>query len=227
VQLTELGRRRVDAELRALKAELNPHFLGNALHTVSALVRTDRDAAGRVLAQLDELLRTAVLRARTQEVSLREELEALEPFLAVEEARLGRPLDVSWDVEEAVLAARVPHMMLQPLVENAVKHGLAPRRGGGHIAVAARRWNGSLELSVRDDGVGLADAGSLPGAMSRGLGLANTRARLTELYGDAASFELVPGDTAGAVARLMLPWCDTDALATPAPSVAAPQAAEW
>ena len=208
-ELAEVGRRRAAAELCALKAELNPHFLGNALHTVSALVRTDPDTAERVLAQLGELLRAAVTHSRTHEVTLREELETLEPYLAVAQARLGRRLDVRWDVEEVLLDARVPHMILQPLVENAVKHGLAPQRVAGHIEVAARRGAGRLELSVRDDGIGLESNGHPRVGGRRGVGLANTRARLAELYGGNATLELMSSDAGGAVARLSLPRRDT------------------
>jgi LytS/YehU family sensor histidine kinase len=207
-ELAEVGRRRATAELCALKAELNPHFLGNALHTVSALVHTDPDAAERVLTHLRALLRAAVARSRTQEVPLREELETLEPFLAVAQARLGQQLEVKWDVDEALLDARVPHMILQPLVENAVKHGLAPRRAIGHIEVAARRGADRLELWVRDDGVGLVGNGHPSANARRGLGLANTRARLAELYGSSATLELMSGDKGGTVARLSVPWRD-------------------
>lgn len=209
-ELNEVGRRRAVAELCALKAELNPHFLGNALHTVSALARVNPDAAERVLAQLGELLRTAVTHSRTHEVPLREELETLEPFLAVAQARLGRRLEVDWDVDDTLLDARVPHMILQPLVENAVKHGLSPQECAGHIAVIARKDNNRLELSVRDDGVGLPQSTGHSCAFERcGVGLANTRARLAEMYGSAATLELMSGDRGGTVARLSLPWRDT------------------
>jgi LytS/YehU family sensor histidine kinase len=170
-------------------------------------MRTDLAAADRMLAQVAELLRTTFARTGIQEVTLREELEQLEPFLAVERARLGHALEVRWDVDEHALGGCVPHMILQPLLENAVKHGIAPRKGVGHIEVAARRGNGRLELLVRDDGVGLADVvtarvGNGPG----GVGLSNTRARLTELYGGAASLELSQDTAGGAIARLSLPW---------------------
>ncbi|HJR65572.1 MAG TPA: histidine kinase [Gemmatimonadaceae bacterium] len=204
-ELAEVSRRRAAAELSALKAELNPHFLGNALHTVSTLVRTNPAGAERVLGQLGELLRASAMRARTHEVTLREELETLEPYLAVEQTRLGQRLGVSWDVDEGLLEARVPHMILQPLVENAVKHGLAPRNTEGHIDVRARRRADRLEVSIHDDGVGLACDEPRPVA-GQGVGLSNARARLAELYGHTATLEVVPGDAGGTVARLSLPW---------------------
>lgn len=201
---TELERTRhgrVEAELRALKAEINPHFVGNALSVISGLMRSDPADAERVLSHLRDLLTAVVARAGTQEVTLREELATLEPFLAVERARLGRELEVAWNVDAGTLSARVPHMILQPLVENAVKHGLGPRGKAGRIEVAARRDDRVLELTVYDDGVGFGDP-----ARRRGVGLSNARARLSELYGDRASLELSPALDGGTIARVRIPW---------------------
>jgi LytS/YehU family sensor histidine kinase len=206
IDLAELGRQRAEAELRALKAELNPHFLGNALATVSSLVRTDPAAAEHVLVDLGGVLRAAIARVGTQEVTLAEEIDGLAAFLTVERARYGDKIVLSFDVDDALKAARVPHMILQPLVENAIKHGLAPR-GAGHIVVAGRRAGTQLELSVRDDGVGVRTTDSAP-RRGTGVGLANARARLEELYGDDASLDVVSGATTGTVVRLMLPWRD-------------------
>ena len=205
-RLEEERQRRAAAELRALEAELNPHFVGNALSVVSSLIHTDRAAAVRVLEDLGALLRAALSRAATHEVSLREELATLKSFLAVEHARLGRRLDVHWQVDERALDGQVPHMILQPLVENAVKHGLAPRGKAGRIDVEARRGERELELVVRDDGVGLSPGGESGGAGRTGVGLANTRARLSELYGPIAHLELSSGDMGGTVARVRIPW---------------------
>jgi two-component system, LytTR family, sensor kinase len=204
MELDDTERRRANAELRALKSELNPHFIGNALNAVSVLMQTDAAAASRVIDQLSDLLRTAVDRAATQEVTLREELESLQPFLAVERIRLGRALDVSLNVDERTLDGRVPHMILQPLVENAVKHGFA-LRAGGHIEVHAHRGVAHLELRICDDGSGLSVPSSLP-VRRAGTGLANARARLSKLYGQSASLELSSVPEGGAVARLLIPW---------------------
>lgn len=205
VELANAARRRAEAELRALKMELNPHFLGNSLATVASLARTDPDAAERVLTELADLLRAAVAGIDIQEVTLGEEIRGLAPFLAVERARFGDRLVVSWDVEAETLDARVPHMILQPLVENAVKHGLSPRGGPGHIVVAGHRAGEKLELSVRDDGVGLNGKGAARDWRG-GVGLANARDRLEQLYGGAATLELLPAPGAGTIARLKLPW---------------------
>ena len=205
-RLEEERQRRAAAELRALEAELNPHFVGNALSVVSSLIYTDRAAAVRVLEELGTLLRAALSRATTHEVTLREELATLRSFLAVEHARLGRRLDIHWQVDERALDGHVPHMILQPLLENAVKHGLAPRGQAGRIDVEARRGERELELVVRDDGVGLSPECDAPTNGRKGVGLANTRARLSELYGPIARLELSSGESGGTVARVRIPW---------------------
>jgi two-component system LytT family sensor kinase len=210
-QLEEERQRRAAAELRALQSELNPHFVGNALTVVSSLIHTDRPAAVRVLEELGSLLRAALSRATTHEVTLREELATLRSFLAVEHARLGRRLDIHWQVDERALDGRVPHMILQPLLENAVKHGLAPRGQAGRIDVEARRGERELELVVRDDGVGLSPDCDSPTNGRKGVGLANTRARLSELYGPLGQLELSGGVSGGTVARVRIPWqCEAD-----------------
>jgi len=208
-RLEEERQRRAAAELRTLQSELNPHFVGNALGVVSSLLRTDAAAAERVLVQLGALLRGALARAATHEVTLREELVTSCSFLAVEHARLGRGLEVQWRVDESALDARVPHMILQPLIENAVKHGLAQRGSAGRIEVEARRGGERvLELVVRDDGAGPADRAPASAGIPerRGVGLANTRARLSELYGPTACLDLSHGEAGGTVARVRIPW---------------------
>jgi signal transduction histidine kinase len=207
VAMNETIRLRAEAELRALQAELNPHFLGNALHTVAGLIRVAPGEAARLLQQLQQLLRAPMTKPGTHEVSLAEELALLEPYLAVESARIRRPLNVRWAVEKAALSGRVPRMILQPLLENAVKHGLANQPSGdtGGIEVVARRLGEQLEVTVCDEGAGLAD---VEGAMrrTRPVGVANTRARLRELYGDHARFELTARSGGGTIARISLPW---------------------
>jgi LytS/YehU family sensor histidine kinase len=205
--MNETLRRRAEAELRALQAELNPHLLGNALHTVAGLIRVAPGEAARLLQQLQQLLRAPMTKSGTYEVSLAEELALLEPYLAVESARLRRPLKVRWTVQKEALSARVPRMILQPLLENAVKHGLANQPSGdtGCIEVDARRRDEQLEVTVSDEGAGLVHAN---GALrrSRPVGVANTRARLHELYGSHARFELTRRAGGGTVARILLPW---------------------
>jgi two-component system, LytTR family, sensor kinase len=180
-----LSRRLVQTELHLLKTQLHPHFLFNTLHAISALMHRDVKAADRMLARLSQLLRTALDYSGTQEVSLQEELEFLEPYLEIEQARLGDRLTIEIDVSPHVLDARVPHMILQPIVENSIRHGIAPRAAPGWVRIHARGRRDMLDIEVVDNGAGLAPGRSANG----GLGLSNTRARLQQLYGEKFSFE--------------------------------------
>jgi LytS/YehU family sensor histidine kinase len=185
-----LSSRLAQTELHLLKSQLHPHFLFNALNSVSALMHRDVKAADRMLARLSELLRGALDHQSTHEVSLEEELEFLDAYLEIEQVRLGDRLSVEIDVQNNVLDARVPHMILQPLVENAIRHGIAPRAAPGRIIIRARGRRGMLDLEVIDDGVGLTVKSTVPGrGHNGGLGLANTRARLEQLYSGSFGFE--------------------------------------
>ena len=190
------------AELQALRGQVRPHFLFNALHAVGSTVRTgDADGAVTLLAQLGDLLRASLESDGATEVPLARELDVARATLALERARIGDRLAVTWDVDGAPPGARVPPWSLQPLVENAVSHGVASHAGPARLAVRARAEGGRLRLTVEDDGPG-------PGASPRagtGIGLANTRARLDALYGGDAALTLAPGEGGGAVATLDLP----------------------
>jgi LytS/YehU family sensor histidine kinase len=149
----------------------------------------DVKAADRMLTRLSELLRAALDHSAEHEVSLQEELAFLEAYIEIERARFGDRLSVNLDVQPNVLDARVPHMILQPLVENAIQHGIAPRAAPGHVTIRARGRRGMLDIEVCDDG-----PGARPGtSFQNGVGLVNTRARLDQLYGDNYSFE--PGNS--------------------------------
>ena len=179
------------AQLRALTLQLQPHFLFNALNAVGALIITERNhEAFEVVGRLGELLRALLAIERREEVSLREELELVESYVGIEQARLGDRLRVEWKVAPDVASAQVPPMLLQPLVENAIRHGVSRSPSGGHLTITARRENTRLALEVRDDGPGpsVADARAEPGS---GVGLENTRQRLTHLYGAESRLELV------------------------------------
>jgi two-component system, LytTR family, sensor kinase len=207
-EMNETVRGRAAAELRALQAELSPHFLGNALHAVAGLIRVSPDQAIHVLGQLSQVLRAPLVRSGAYEVSLAEELAMLHPYLEVERARIRRPLPVRWNVEHEALRGRVPQMILQPLVENAVKHGLgrsAANETGG-IEVRACRKGSLLEIAVADDGCGLDTRGTQWARGAQRVGVANTRARLRELYGDRATFELAARPEGGTMARIAVPW---------------------
>lgn len=191
----------VRAELHALKAQLHPHFLFNALNAVSAHVQSDPETAERMIARLSQLLRHALTGAGTQEVPLEEELAVARAYLDIEQVRFEDRLRVRWDVDPDAGAVRVPHLVLQTLVENAVRHGISPRPEGGTVEIAAERRDGTLALSVRDDGVGWPASGG----RADGVGLANTRARLRQLYGDRHTFSVDRAEGGGVVARLTLP----------------------
>ncbi len=178
----------VYAELRALKMQLHPHFLFNALNTITSYVRSEPAMAERMIARLSELLRHALQNVGEHEVTLAEEIRFVRGYLEIEQARFEDRLRVSWNIEPGVHSARVPHLILQPLVENAIKHGIGPRAGGGLVEIEARRRDGTLELIVRDDGVGM--TGSTTGI---GVGLSNTRARLSQLYGSKSALHIGAG----------------------------------
>jgi signal transduction histidine kinase len=171
------------AELRNLRLQLQPHFLFNALNTISATMYDDPRAADEMLAQLAELLRASLRTAQTDEVPLHEELAVLDCYLAILHARFGDRLTVSIDADPGTNDALVPSMILQPLVENAVRHGKAEREGRGTVAIRARKENGHLILEVEDDGNG--EGSAAPGT---GLGLSGTAERLHLLYGDDQTF---------------------------------------
>jgi two-component system, LytTR family, sensor kinase len=180
-----LASRLANAELEVLKSQLHPHFLFNAMNTISALMHRDVKAADRMLARLSELLRAALDHTSEQEVSLSDELNFLESYLEIEQTRFGERLHVEVDVPPNVLDAVVPHMIMQPLVENAIRHGVAPRAAVGTVTIRARGRRDMLDLEVLDDGPGVPPGRSPNG----GLGLANVKARLQQLYGERFSFE--------------------------------------
>ena len=190
------------ARFEALSAPLNPHFLFNTLQSVSTLMRRDAEVAAEVLARFGGLLRLALERTSAQEVTLAEELELLAMYTDVERVRFGGRLRLEVRADAALRGARVPHLLLQPLVENAIRHGVEARRGEGRVDVSADADGGALVLRVRDDGPGPSAAGN---GRPRGIGLANTRARLPALYGARQRLELESGGEGGACVTVTLP----------------------
>ncbi|HKG91154.1 MAG TPA: histidine kinase [Gemmatimonadaceae bacterium] len=193
------------ARLHALLAQLHPHFLFNTLNSIAELVHCDARAARRTLGHLRAMLRMSLGRAAGAEVTLRDELRVLHPFLEIQRLRFGDRLSVETAVPAELLDARVPYLVLQPLVENAIRHGTAPLDAPGLVSISARRRGGRLVLEVRDNGAGVAppDDG---GRAREGLGLSNTRVRLRHLYGDAQSLTLRGADGGGTVATLDVPF---------------------
>ncbi len=191
-----------DARFEALSAQLNPHFLFNTLQSVSTLMRRDAEVAAEVLARFGGLLRLALERTSAQEVTLAEELELLAMYTDIERVRFGGRLRLEVRADPSVRDARVPHLLLQPLVENAIRHGVEARRGEGRVEVSAEADGAALVLRVRDDGPGPAASGGGP---PRGIGLANTRARLAALYGGRQRLELDAGAGGGACVTVVIP----------------------
>jgi signal transduction histidine kinase len=192
------------AQLAALRAQLQPHFLFNTLNAAVALARAgDADATARVLVLLGDLLRQLLRRDAPHEVPLREELALLDTYLEIQRVRFGDRLRVGWEVDDEVRDALVPQLVLQPLVENALQHGIAPRIRAGRLDIIAARRGDQLRLAVRDDGPGVAPGFSL--AAATGLGLRNTRERLHRLYGERGELALATaGDRTTAAIELPL-----------------------
>jgi two-component system LytT family sensor kinase len=178
------------AQLQALRSQLNPHFLFNALHSIAELVHENPKLAEKLIVRLGELLRQVLQSSTLQEVPLAEELDFIRGYVDIEQMRLGDRLCVEWDVPGELLAARVPSLILQPLVENAIQHGIAPMSKPGVLTIRARREEQSLLLEVRDTGPGMAQGAD----RLRGIGLSNTSARLQRLYGDRQKLELLGDD---------------------------------
>jgi two-component system, LytTR family, sensor kinase len=195
-----------EARLQALKMQLQPHFLFNTLNAISALIPAEAQPARRMVARLGDLLRISLEHEETQEVTLREELAFLQPYLEIEQARLEDRLSVAMEIAPETLDARVPHLMLQPLVENAIRHGIAPRIGPGRVEITATRGMDDrfLHLEVRDDGPGV-DRGDRTGTR-KGVGLANIQSRLEQLYDGEHRFELENHPEGGLVVRISLPF---------------------
>jgi signal transduction histidine kinase len=199
-----------DARLAALRAQVNPHFLFNTLHAVSALVERDPKGVRRMIARLSELLRTTLEGADEAEVTLAQELVFLRRYLEIMQIRFQGRLDVDIRVPPGIENALVPNLILQPLVENALKHGIGKLEGVGHIAIAAQREDERLRLSVRDNGPGIDGVGSA----TEGVGLRNTRARLEQLYGADQSLLLRSPEEGGLIVEISLPYHTSDDLRT-------------
>ena len=202
LQVARLSQQLTGARLAALQAQLNPHFLFNSLNTIAVLVRGgDSRAAAEVVEQLSDVLRRTLRRNQASEVALAEELELVRQYLAVEQARFSDRLRPELRIDESTLSAAIPTFALQHLIENAIRHGIARRTDAGRVVVTSRRDGGMLELSVEDDGPGIAE----DAVQAKGHGLENTRERLRTLYGERGT--LVVARTAqGTIATLRVPY---------------------
>jgi len=209
-EAAKLQARLAEAQLAALRTQLNPHFLFNTLNAISTLVERDPRGVRRMIARLSELLRHTLEQTEEHEVSIDRELALLQRYLDIMTVRFGDRLEVALSVDDDVRAALVPNLVLQPLVENALKHGVDAIDSVGRVEVAAKRDGDDVVLTVRDNGPGPQSAK----IDSRGgVGLRNTQARLQQLYGTRQRFELRRGEDGGTIARIRLPF-HTQAVAT-------------
>jgi two-component system, LytTR family, sensor kinase len=186
------------AQLQALRSQLNPHFLFNALHSIAELVHENPELAEKLIVRLGELLRQVLQSSTLQEVPLADELDFIRGYVDIEQMRLGDRLRVEWAVPPELLAARVPSLILQPLVENAIQHGIAPTSRTGVLSISARREDHSLVLEIRDRGPGMTNTTE----RRQGIGLSNTSARLQRLYGDRQKLELIGDDGLAVIVRI-------------------------
>lgn len=207
LRASELQSQLVSARLNALKMQLQPHFLFNTLNAIAVLVRQQKSkGAEQMLGYLGDLLRRVLDDADAREVPLRRELEYLQIYLAIEQVRFADRLRVEVSVDPASQEAPVPQLILQPIVENAIRHGIERSSSAGHIQITASKAGGAIRLRVQDDGPGLLPGDSCEG---RGIGLANTRARLRQLYGQGAKLEIQNGDRGGLAVTMEIPCQDS------------------
>ncbi len=201
VRSARLETRLMESQLQTLQQQLHPHFLFNTLHAISTLVHRDPDKADLMIERLSELLRVSLRKVGVQEVELAEELEYLRAYLDIEQVHFGNRLRIEYRVDAAAMDALVPTMILQPLVENAIRHGLEPMVRAGTLTIEARADGDTLWLRVRDDGAGL------PKNWSRrdGVGLSNTRSRIDRLYGEAAALTVRDNPGGGVLVDLYIP----------------------
>jgi len=200
---SQLEARLAEARLDTLTAQLQPHFLFNTLNAISAFIERDPQKARRMTAHLGDLLRHSLEHGGDREIPLSEELALVEDYVAIQQVRFEGKLSVERDFEPETLSAQVPSFLLQPLVENAVEHGLADPSRAGRIMLRARHENGALELSVADDGAGLPETGE---ALEHGVGLRNTAERLKQLYGERSHLAIQNATGGGVEVTVTLPF---------------------
>jgi two-component system LytT family sensor kinase len=204
LRASELQSQLMSARLNALKMQLQPHFLFNTLNAITVLVRQQKaKEAAQMLGHLSDLLRGVLEDVDAQEVPLCRELEYLQLYLAIEQVRFPDRLRVEVLADPATQEASVPQLILQPIVENAIRHGIGRRSSAGRILIRASKTNGTVELRVQDDGPGLSRSDS---SKDQGVGLANTRARLQQLYGDDARLEIEDCDRGGVIVTMNIPF---------------------
>jgi sensor histidine kinase YesM len=204
LQQSSLKTQLAQAQLRALKMQIHPHFLFNTLHSISSLVLEDPTKANSMIAQLGDFLRLTIENSEQQLVTLKEETEFLRCYLDIEQVRFGDRLTVVFDLEPQTLSAQVPHLILQPVVENAIQHAIAPRAARGYINIEAKRLDSFLRVAISDNGPGISSNGFLPS--KKCVGLANVRTRLAQVYGPDFRFELTNNGNGGLTVTMEIPF---------------------
>jgi two-component system, LytTR family, sensor kinase len=194
------------AQLQALKMQLHPHFLFNTLHSISALLHKDVEAARKMITRLGDFLRLTLENSGSQEVTLRQEMEFLTCYLEIERIRFQNRLVTRMDLEPEALEGMVPNLILQPIVENAIRHGIAPRSTPGLIEIDAKHVDRLLRIQIRDNGPGIPEHRTSVNLFEKGLGLANTQTRLERLYGTDHLFELRNSPEGGLIVTLEIPF---------------------
>jgi LytS/YehU family sensor histidine kinase len=210
---SELETRLAKTHLQVLKMQLQPHFLFNTLNTIAELVHTDPEAADGMITRLGKLLRLSLDHASHQVVPLRQEADFVRVYAEIEQVRFQDRLQVVWDLAPDTLDAAVPTLLWQPVLENAIRHGVTPMAGLGRIVIASRREAEDLVLEIADNGRGLPPGG----ALREGVGLRNVRERVAQLYGSRARFNLAPTLGGGVTATLRLPFIHCEVPHTPVP----------
>jgi signal transduction histidine kinase len=203
VRTSQLETRLIEAQMATLQQQLQPHFLFNTLHAISTLMHRDVEAADRTLMSLSDLLRMTLDNVGQQEVTLQAELDFVSKYLEIERTRFADRLVVTFNIDPVALDSLVPSLLLQPLVENAIKHGVAKKAGAGHIEISARNQHGKLWIEIRDDGAGLSESGLA--ALQKGIGVSTTRARLQHQFGADFRFEFHRQEPGVAVV-IAVPW---------------------
>lgn len=203
----QLSEQLAQAQLSALKMQLHPHFLFNTLNSIASLLHKDAEMAHRMIARLSDFLRMTLKNSETHHVTLEEELVFLNTYLEIEKIRFRDRLMIDVEIEPEALAAKVPNLLLQPIVENAVRHGLANVSSTGHLRISAHRANGKVVIEVEDNGPGYGNEAKPGKTVHQGVGLANTKARLEQFYGGDFDFEITgKKDQSGTVVTIEVPF---------------------
>jgi two-component system LytT family sensor kinase len=206
VRTLQLEAQLSQSQLQALKMQLHPHFLFNTLHSISALLNKDPESARKMITRLGDFLRLTLENSGSQEVTLEQEMEFLRCYLDIQRIRFQDRLLTRIDIAQHTLDAKVPNLILQPIVENAIRHGIAPRSSPGLIEIESKQRNGVLRIEVRDNGPGLPSHRISESLFKQGLGLANTETRLERLYGAAHLFDLSNNPDGGLIVTLEIPF---------------------